>query len=198
MLIYASSCPDYFAAHGEAFIASAKENGHRVKVDMVADFPEWREKLRCDSAKTFNCFLRFMRLPEMLDQEDVLVCDIDSIINQPIRFDNCDMAIFFRPWMPPDWEGKQVLLTASYWNKSAKPFAERVRERLLSQVNKWMDDQATVWRTYKEMGDRFTIQNLTQDFVCFHFDREAPIWTCKGPARKSDPVYLERRAQYAA
>ena len=44
MLIYASSCQKYFAAHGEAFIASAEKCGHTVKIDMVDDFPEWRKQ----------------------------------------------------------------------------------------------------------------------------------------------------------
>lgn len=198
MLIYASSGSEYFSVHGEAFIASAEKHGHRVKVDLVDDFPEWKDKLHCKEERTFNSMLRTMRLPEMLDDDDVLVLDIDSIINKPIEMQPCDLALFFRPWMPSEWVGMQVLMTASYWTKRSRPFAERVRQRLLSQVNKWGDDQAAVWRTFQEMGHLFAIQPLTQDFVCYHFDRDAPIWTCKGPARKSSPIYLERRAQYAA
>ncbi len=197
MLIYASSCKDYFSEHGEAFIRSAEKCGHKVKIDMAGDFPELRAKLRCESERVFACWLRLLRLPEMLDREDVLILDIDSIINRPISFEPCDMALFLRPWLPPNREDLQVLLTASYWNKAAKPFALRVRERLLGQFNKWGDDQAAVWRTYKEMGGSFDVQPLTQNFVCYEFDRDAPIWTCKGPARKSNPVYLERRAAYA-
>jgi hypothetical protein len=196
MLIYASSCKGYFSEHGEAFIRSAEKCGHKVKIDMAEDFPDWREKLHCDSDRTFSCWLRLLRLPEMLDQEDVLVLDIDSIINKPIKLD-CDLALFLRPWIAPWRESLQVLMTASYWNKSAKPFAERVREKLLSQFNQWGDDQAAIWKIYQEMGDQFDIVKLDQDFVCYNFDRDAPIWTCKGPARKNNPSYLERRAAYA-
>lgn len=193
MLIYASSCKDYYAAHGEAFIRSAMKHGHRVKVDMADTFS--KKELKCDSQRTFNCFVRFLRLPEMLEQDDVLVMDIDSIINQPIIF-NCDMALFFRPWVPSHRHDLKVLLTVSYWSKASKPFAERVRERLLGQVNKWGDDQAVVWRTYLEMGDRFDIKSLDQDFANYYFDREAPIWTCKGPGRKDNEVYLARKNAY--
>lgn len=198
MLIYASSGSEYFSVHGEAFIASAEKHGHKVKVDMAEDFPEWKSKLRCTEDRTFNAMLRTMMLPEMLENDDVLVLDIDSIINKPIKLDKCDMALFFRPWMPSEWVGMQVLMTASYWTKRAKPFAESVRDKLLSQVNEWGDDQKAVWRTFQEMGHEFAVQPLTQDFVCYHFDRDAPIWTCKGPTRKSNAAYLERRAQYAA
>lgn len=193
MLIYASSDSGYFAEHGEAFIRSAEKCGHKVKIDMMEDFPDWREKIHCDDDRTFSCWLRLLRLPEMLDQEDVLVMDIDSIINRPIKFE-CDIALFLRPWILPERENLQVLLTASYWNKSAKPFAMRVRERLLGQFNEWGDDQIAVWRTYQEMGSRFNVLSLTQDFVCYNFDRDAPIWTCKGPARKNNKIYLDRKA----
>lgn len=195
MLIYASSGPDYFQEHGGAFIRSAEKCGHRVKIDMADDFPEWKSKLRYKEDRTFYAMLRTMRLPEMLDQEDVLVLDIDSIINRPIEIEPCDMALFFRPWLAP--ETLKVLMTASYWGRASKPFAERVRERLLERVNDWGDDQTAVWQTYCEMGSQFDIRPLNQDFVCYHFDRDAPIWTCKGPARKNDITYLERRAQYA-
>ena len=57
MLIYASSCDDYFAEHGGAFINSAKKHGHQVKVDLAADFPEWREKFRCDYERVFYAYL---------------------------------------------------------------------------------------------------------------------------------------------
>jgi hypothetical protein len=194
MLIYASSGPEYFAVHGEAFINSAKKCGHQVQVDMAYDFPEWREKLQFNYDKVFNAHLRCLRLPEILEETDVLMLDIDSIINHHIEMKPCDMALFFRPWLSG---GGEVLMTASYWNKSSKPFAERVRERLFTKQNKWGDDQKFVWKTYKEMGNQFDIECLDQDFVCYNFDRDAPIWTCKGPARKDNPVYLARRAAYA-
>jgi hypothetical protein len=197
MLIYASSCADYFSVHGEAFTKSALQHGHEVRIDMADNFPDWRKKLRFTQERVFNCFLRFLRLPEMLDDDDVLVMDIDSIINKPIEFKDCDMALFFRPWLN-HVERLQVLLTASYWSKKSKPFAEAVRDKILaSPHNEWCDDQMIVSRLCREIGHKFKIQNLNEDFVCYHFDREAPIWTCKGPARKNNPVYLERRAAYA-
>ena len=192
MLIYASSGPEYFAEHGGAFIASAQNCGHHVRVDMAADFPEWREKLSFAEDRVFYAALRYLRLPELLTQ-DVLMLDIDSIINHPVEIKPCDMALFFRPWL----KGREVLMTASFWTPRAKPFAERVREKLLSMPNKWGDDQRVVYQTYQEIGEHFEVENLTEDFVNFHFDRDAPIWTCKGPARKADTTYLARRAAYA-
>jgi hypothetical protein len=196
MLIYASSCEKYFLEHGDAFITSAKKQGHTVKVDMTDDFPEWRKRLGSDRERIFACNLRFLRLPDLLEQDDVLVCDIDSIINQPIKFDDCDLALYLRPWIDPTKERLQVLLTASYWSKRAKPFAEIVREKLLSQELRWCDDQRIVWRVYNEIGHQFKIQNLDHNFVNFNFDRDAPIWTCKGPARKTNKVYLARKSEY--
>jgi hypothetical protein len=106
------------------------------------------------------------------------------------------MALYFRPWIDPEKEKLQVLLTASYWSKRSKPFAEKVRERLLSEEIIWCDDQVMVWRVYNEIGHQFKIQELNQDFVCFHFNHDAPIWTCKGPARKTNKVYLARKSEY--
>ena len=165
---------------------------------MAADFPELKAKFRGSETRVFNCMLRFLRLPELLDQDDVLVCDIDSIVNQPIVMPPCDMALFFRPWLRDMDENLQVLLTASYWARSAKPFAEKIREELLSRVINWMDDQTIVWRLYNEIGDQYRIRNLTEDFVNYHFDRDAPIWTCKGPTRKNNPTYLARKNLHAA
>jgi hypothetical protein len=193
MLIYASSGPEYFAEHGGAFIASAKKYGHQVQVDLAADFPELRNKIRFNYDKIFYAHLRYLRLPDLLTQ-DVLMLDIDSIINRPVEMTPCDMALFFRPWLTG---GREVLMTASYWTPKAKPFAERIRDRLFTKQNKWGDDQIAVWKTYKELGEHFNIQTLDQNFVCYHFDREAPIWTCKGPARKDNATYLARRAAYA-
>ncbi len=193
MLIYASSCQKYFAAHGEAFIASAEKCGHTVKIDMVDDFPEWRERMDFKKEKVFACDLRWMRLPDLLEKNDVLVCDIDSIINQPIKFE-CDMALFFRPWIPS--KEHKILLTASYWSKKSKPFAEELRRKLLAGPMQWMDDQIHCWETYNEIGHRFDIKRLSESFVNYHFDRDAPIWTCKGPARKDNETYLARKSEY--
>ncbi len=194
MLIYASSSPEYFAEHGGAFISSAKKNGHEVRVDMSEDFP--RSILKCQDERSFKCFVRYLNLPELLDQDSVLMMDIDSIINKPIRIEpEYDLGLYFRPWTSK--EKYQVLMTASYWTPKAKPFAMRLRQRLLAQNNKWYDDQIAVWRLYQEMGEQFNVKKLTQDFVCYHFDRDAPIWTCKGPNRKNNQTYLERRAAYA-
>ena len=177
MLIYASSCPDYRAAHGEAFIKSAEKHGHRVLIDIT-------------EGRVESSLLRFRKLPEMLDQ-DVLVLDIDSIINGPIEIPSCDLALFFRPGMPPWREELHILAGASFWTKRAKPFAESVRDKLTDQ---WGSDQIALWRTFREMGDRFDIHWLDQDFMSYDF-RDAPIWTAKGD-RKSDPIYLERAHAY--
>ena len=198
MLIYASSCRDYLAVHGEAFIKSAERHGHEVRIDMAQDFPKWKAKMRYAEPRVFNCFLRFLRLPELLDHDDVLVMDIDSIVNAPIKLEPCDMGLFFRPWIPKEQQRLQVLLTASYWAKSSKPFALKIREAMLaSPLNEWCDDQAIVWRLFNKIGDQFRVKKLDESFVNYHFDRDAPIWTAKGPARKNNPRYLERRAAYA-
>ncbi len=63
--------------------------------------------------------------------------------------------------------------------------------------NQWFDDQLLVLETYQEIGDQLEIATLDKNFCNYEFDREAPIWTCKGPDRKENPVYLERRAAYA-
>jgi hypothetical protein len=120
--------------------------------------------------------------------------DVDSIINKPIEPIECDLALFFRPWTAK--ERHQILMTASYWTPRARTFAETVREKILANNNKWYDDQIIMWRTYQAIGDRFDIAKLDQNFVCYNFDREAPIWTCKGPVRKDNPVYLERKHGY--
>ena len=109
----------------------------------------------------------------------------------------CDMALFFRPWLIGSG-GREVLLTASYWTAKAKPFAERVREKMLAKQNKWYDDQKIVWKTHQEMGSEFNILPLDEGFVNYHFNREAPIWTCKGPNRKDNEAYLARRAEYVS
>jgi hypothetical protein len=62
---------------------------------------------------------------------------------------------------------------------------------------KWCDDQKFAWRTFVEMGNRFNIGKLDQNFISYDFRADAPIWTAKGPTRKANPVYLERRAAYA-
>ncbi len=194
MLIYASSGPEYLSEHGEAFIRSAERHGHQVKIDLATDFPEWRKRFRCNYDKVFYCGLRYLRLPELLTQ-DILMLDIDSIINHPIKVNEpCDMALFFRPWLP----GLEVLMTASYWTPKAKPFAEAVRDKMLARNNKWGSDQIIVWKTYKEIGDQFDIGTLSQNFACYNFDRDAPIWTAKGPTRKNNETYLARRAEYVS
>lgn len=196
MLIYASSCPDYFAAHGGAFIASARKHGHTVKVGIIGD--DWRDSLKYDNERTYRMLYRYMKLPELLKHDDVLMLDIDSIINAPIFFSpEYDMGLFLRPWIAPHREELKVLMTASWWTRKALPFAERVKERILNRTNICSDDQIEVWRTYEEMKHRFRILQLSEDFACYHFDRDAPVWTCKGPARKDNPVYLEKKALYA-
>ncbi len=192
MLIYASSSPAYFAEHGEAFIKSAERFGHKVKIDLVTDFPQLRHRFIDQS--TFALYLRYFRLPDLLDQ-DVLMLDIDSIINAPIKFDDCDMALFFRPWVKDEY--RQVLMTASFWTPRAKRFAERVRSKMVLRDNRWYDDQWIVWETFQDIGREFRVQAIDQNFVCYDFNRDAPIWTCKGPNRKSNQTYLERRAAYA-
>jgi hypothetical protein len=73
------------------------------------------------------------------------------------------MALLFRPWIPPEQERYQTLLTASYWAKSAKTFALRIREAMLaSPLNQWCDDQAIVWRLFNKIGDRFKVQKLDE------------------------------------
>lgn len=179
MLIYASSCPDYFAEHGEAFVNSAQKHGHQVKVDIT-------------EGRVESSLLRFKKLPDMLD-DDVLVLDIDSIINEPIKIPKCDMALFFRPGMPPWREELHILAGASFWTKRAKPFAEGVRDRL---TDRWGSDQIALWRTFQEMPFRFDIHKLDQNFMSYDFRSNAAIWTAKGP-RKSDKTYTARREIYA-
>ena len=193
MLIYASSSRDYFLEHGEAFICSAKRHGHDVLIDMTDDFPAFRGMF--DNERIFSLFLRYLRLPDLLDR-DVLMLDVDSIINKQIEKIDCDIALFFRPWI--ESERKRVLMTASYWTPSARPFAETVRNQIKVRNNQWFDDQLIVWKTYQEIGGQFDVAKLDEDFVCYHFDRDAPIWTCKGPSRKGHPVYLQRRRAYEA
>lgn len=189
MLIYASSCPDYFAVHGEAFVRSAEKQGYQVKVDLV-------ERNDYDDARVYAAALRFLRLPELLDEHfRVLVLDIDSIVNRiaPVSSE-WDMALFLRPWLTS--EEKKVMLSASYWTARAKPFAEHLRNQFSTQ-SKWGADQRYAFRTFKAMGDKFNIGKLDQDFISYDFRDDAPIWTAKGPARKDNPKYLERRAAYA-
>lgn len=191
MLIYASSCPVYYAAHGEAFVRSAAKHGYQVKVD-ISDGPNDYAVPKWKAAA-----LRFLNLPELLDtNERVLVLDIDSIITGEIPVqDDWDMALFFRPWIPE--ENKKLLLAASYWTPRAKPFAEHMRAQY-HKKSKWLSEQTYAWRTYQAIGDQFNIGRLDQNFVSYDFRHNAAIWTAKGPSRKHDPRYLERRAEYVA
>lgn len=191
MLIYASSSRDYFLEHGEAFICSAKQHGHDVLVDHTDDFAHLRPKFRSEAMLALN--LRYLRLPDLLDRE-VLMLDIDSIINRPIKKIDCDLALFFRPWLNTD--ELRILMTASYWTPKARSFAECIRQKILRNDNRWFDDQRIVWETFQQIGHFFNIAKLDRNFACYTFDREAPIWTCKGPMRKTDTSYLERRHAY--
>jgi hypothetical protein len=188
MLIYASSSTEYFLEHGEAFVRSAIKCGHEVLIDRTRDFSHLRSKFANEALLAVN--LRYLRLPDLLDR-NILMLDIDSIINHPIREIDCELALFFRPWIKDEF--KRVLMTASYWTPKAKPFAECIRQKILRADNEWYDDQKIVWETYREIGHMFDVETLDKNFVCYNFDQESPIWTCKGPGRKTNEIYLKRK-----
>jgi hypothetical protein len=189
MLIYASSCKRYLLEHGGAFVRSARKCGHEVLIDQTDDFPYLRTKF--DNESLFALYLRYLRLPDLLDR-NILMLDIDSIINHPIKEIDCDLALFFRPWIKD--ETKKILMTASYWTPKARPFAEAIRQKVLKSGKQWFEDQKIVLEVHKQLGYLFNVGTLDKNFVCYDFTRESPIWTCKGPARKDHSVYLERRA----
>ena len=139
MLIYASACPVYYAAHGEAFVRSAARHGYQVKVD-ISDGPNDYAVPKWKAAA-----LRFLNLPELLDtNERIVVLDIDSIVMGEIPVqDDWDMALFFRPWIPE--ENKKLLLAASYWTPRAKPFAEHMRAQY-HKKSKWLSEQTYAYR----------------------------------------------------
>jgi hypothetical protein len=194
-VIYATCSPEYFAAHGAAFRKSAERHGNQCRIDVIEDgsYPEISK--RYVQRHTFYASMRWFLLSELLDQQPwVLVCDIDSIFNGKIEVpEEFDIGLFFRPHLPAE---RKVMCSASYWTTAAKPFVKRLCERLETNLE-WGCDQEEIWKQTLEDAGKYRVLGLGRDFVSYHFDPDALIWTSKGPVRKSDPVYLERKALYA-
>lgn len=193
-LVYTVCDRVYFDEHAEAFRKSAERQGHQVRIDLVS--AEDNPGLTLDEPRCLFSVLRYIRLPELLaEHERVLVMDIDSVFNAPIEFnDGYDMALYFRPWIPS--EHLKVLLSAAYFTRKALPFAEKVRDLLVSGRVHWCDEQIAVWRAFVEDRFRYRIFQMNENMLNFDFVRESPIWTAKG-SRKNDARYVERRRQLA-
>lgn len=194
-LIYATCDIEYYKAHALAFSQSAASHGNKVRIDIISD----NEMEISPSEKRIGyCAERFLRLPELLtEHEAVLIVDVDSIFNEKIIFDpEYDMGIFFRPWKAS--EDTQVLCAASYFTNRAIDFANRIRELILDHHSKWLFDQEAIWKAYNEMGERYSVLHLDNDFLNYDFNKPASIWTAKGPYRKNAQPYLEKKMQYEA
>lgn len=190
MLLYATADRKYYDEHAGAFLNSAEHYGMEARIDLIETCPQDFEP------RAFYACARFLNLPSLLnDYESIWVVDIDSIFNRNIDVSWYDLGVFFRHYLPNP--NMKVLCSASYFTRNAKPFAERVASNILNGDKKWLCDQRAVWDAYLELGDQYKILKLNRDFVNFDFDKEAPIWTAKGIYRKSDPVYLARKAEYA-
>lgn len=185
-LIYAACDQAYYDTHGEAFCRSARENGYRVKVDVVEG----------GDAVSYSCE-RFIRLPDVLKRHPhVLVVDIDSLFNSSLVIaDEYDLGLFFRPWLVGYDSGKQLLAGTAYFTWRALPFAKKVQGRIVEGKKYWGCDQAALWETFLEDRDNYRVLQINDRMMNYDFKFDAPIWTAKGN-RKSDPVYLERRAAY--
>jgi hypothetical protein len=196
-LVYTTCDRGYFDAHGETFRRSAEAHGHQVRVDIVEDTdPDF---YLFEEPRTFYCFARWLRLPALLKEHPaVLMVDIDSIFNAPAEVpENYDIGLFLRPWLSP--LALKVLCAASYWTDRALQFAETVKENILHRgFTAWGNDQYLVWQHYFNTLGQYQVLELNDNFLNYNFNKEAVIWTAKGPSRKSNAIYLERRARYAA
>lgn len=185
-LIYAACDQAYFDTHAEAFCRSAMLHGHPVIVDLVSE---------SDNPADYAC-ARFIRLPKMLkDKRGILVADVDSVFNGPIEMDDeFDLGVFARPWMKDP--AKAVLAGLFYCGNNAMLFAQELRRTILSAPIEWGCDQAALSETYRKYYSTYKVAKFSSKTMSYAFDTEAPMWTAKGQWRKTDSVYLARRAMY--
>jgi hypothetical protein len=185
-LIYAACDPVYFNVHGEAFRRSAEAHGNECKIEVLPKMD-----------RVAYSYARFLRLPQLLkDHPAILVVDIDSVFNSHVEIpDEYDLGFFFRPWLSHPC--LKVICGVTYWTDKALSFAEGFRDRLLGIHKVWGCDQDALWQQIEAEGDHYAVKRFGKDFVNYDFDQPAAIWTAKGPYRKYNPVYLERRAAYA-
>lgn len=147
--------------------------------------------------------IRFMMLYDVLVSEEeltgnsVLVLDIDSVVNKPIKIHKrYDAGVFLREDQnlgENEYErlGMKVAAGALYVTMKSLPFVEKLSERMIKSSKKWFCDQIIIYLLYKEFKGTYTFMNFDNKFLDWEFEnKKALVFTAKGD-RKDSKKYLK-------
>lgn len=152
-----------------------------------------------EEKRTYYACNRFIVAPQILAKaKSLFITDIDCLFMHHVFEPGTDIALFLREALPGTvgWEarGTRVAAGAVFYNKSALPFAIKVRDKILTGELKWFLDQVAISETYEEEKNNYTFHQYTPTFLDWEFEEDTFIWTGKGPRKYDNPKYLARKA----
>ena len=183
-LILASCSDEYHDLYANPFRNSAEQHGMEVRIVRGGN-------MNPGAAAA----LRYLKLPHVLKEyPSVLVLDIDSIINEPIDFnDKWDIGLFLRTGY--DDIRKKVLGSVFYIHQRAIDFAWMLRKRLKDDA-RWYEDQVALYKTHQATLGKYKVKLLGTDFINWHCT-PASIWTGKGEAKTTNEKFLAQLKRYS-
>ncbi|MEM9681642.1 MAG: hypothetical protein AAF942_00115 [Pseudomonadota bacterium] len=178
MAILLSCDLKYFDEYATLLVRSAKANTAEKRV-YISVVTEQMEPWQLASERFF--------FAQKLDEPELIIVDADSLFVGPPEFPAGGVGLYLRPEAP-----EKTKVAAGLVVIRDRGFLDALCENLRRESG-WFADQIALWKTYCGYGgDYFDVS----PFLTWEFD-EKPIWTGKGP-RKRSKIFRSKMNEFGA
>ncbi len=167
---------------------------------------KFKNSLTIIEERAFYACVRFLMLDDVVRQEyeinnrNVMVLDIDSIINKKIEIsDEYDLGVFLRhnevQGTEYEKQGMKIAAGMLYVTPRASEFIETLRTIIAANEIRWFCDQIALFRAYNGNKDMLNVLNFDKQSLDWEFEEDTKIWTGKGKRKTDDPIYTAKKKE---
>lgn len=214
-LLFASCNTDYYNKYAKAFVKSAASNQHYVHVHIINPYVgmervehpliSYSFEEGAPKSREYYAANRYFLAPNILmsnnDELKLLMLDIDTIVQNPVKLPKAAIGLYLRkPYGVSEWEirGSRVFGGAVMYDDTAWLFAKTVADKLNTLPQYWQLDQVALAETMDEFKNSINIHDFSKDkdFISWNLlDTHASLLAAKGD-RKTSSVYKEMLNYY--
>jgi hypothetical protein len=182
---------------------------HDVDTDVTwsYEFFDLMKSFSADATRTYYACNRFLRVCDLINcnsqwdpigNTDFIILDIDCIVRKKLEFPKEKIGLFLRPHEQPGMQVAAGIVTIQ--GIEGYTFIKLVADMIKENKLEWFLDQHALHHIYTNspVVDQNRVYKYDINYMDWEFDeeRDASIWTGKGPRKDTSLPYLREKSKY--